>query len=134
MIKLEKLKLNELDALLIDDNVDLTLTDFSDNATKVSSATLKIDDPDTLVMLEVGVKVSSDLTITAKDKYAESDAFEIQETITTNSTTPFSGTFIVAPFETYYYGGDGSVGIELSTSKTSIASVASEVNVYKIEF
>jgi hypothetical protein len=135
MKKLEKLEFNKLSELLVSDNVDLALTDFPDyDSKKVSSASLKIEDPNTFLMLEVGVKISSDLTVKLKDKYDESDAFEILETFTTNSTTPYAGTFVVAPLETYFYGEDGSVEIELSTSTTNLDAMASEVNVYKVEF
>ncbi|MGB4714950.1 MAG: hypothetical protein WBH38_05315 [Defluviitoga tunisiensis] len=134
-MKLER-KFNALSALLEDDNADLKLTDFEDYATKKTAVgVLKIDDPDTVIAIDLTVNENKNLKVTIKDRYEESDAFEISETIQNLTTGTLSKTFLIGPLETYYHGDDGSVNIELSTTTTTynIDDVTSKVNVFKIE-
>ena len=134
-MKLER-KFNALSDLLVDDNADLKLTDFEDyDSEDTVLGVLKIDDPDTVIAIDLSVKANKELTVTIKDRYEESDAFEISETFASTTSVPYSGTFLVAPLETYYHGDDGSVNIELSTTTTTynIDDVTSKVNVFKIE-
>lgn len=134
-MKLER-KFNALSDLLVDDNADLKLTDFEDyDSEDTVLGVLKIDDPDTVIAIDLSVKANKDLTVTIKDRYEESDAFEISETIQGLTTGTLSKTFLIGPLETYYHGDDGSVNIELSTTTTTynIDDVTSKVNVFKIE-
>ena len=132
-MKLER-KFNALSDLLAEANVSLKLANFDGYDTKPTAVgVLKIDDPDTLIAIDLSVKANKDLTVTIKDRYEESAAFEISETFASTTSVPYSGTFLVAPLETYYHGDDGSVNIELSTTATNLAAAASKVNVFKIE-
>ena len=132
-MKLER-KFNALSDLLAEDNVSLELANFKGYETKQTAVgVLKIDDPDTLIAIDLSVNANKNLTVTIKDRYEESAAFEISETFA-STTSAYSGTFLVAPLETYYHGDDGSVNIELSTTLgTTLAAAASKVNVFKIE-
>lgn len=134
-MKLER-KFNALSDLLVDDNADLKLTDFEDyDSEDTVLGVLKIDDPDTVIAIDLTVKANKNLKVTIKDRYEESDAFEISETIQGVTTGTLSKTFLIGPLETYYHGDDGSVNIELSTTTTTynIDDVTSKVNVFKIE-
>ena len=132
-MKLER-KFNALSDLLAEANASLKLANFDGYDTKPTAVgVLKIDDPDTLIAIDLSVKVNKELTVTIKDRYEESAAFEISETFASTTSVPYSGTFLVAPLETYYHGDDGSVNIELSTTTTNLAAAASKVNVFKIE-
>ena len=134
-MKLER-KFNALSDLLAEANASLKLANFDGYDTKQTAVgVLKIDDPDTLIAIDLSVKANKDLTVTIKDRYEESAAFEISETFASTTSVPYSGTFLVAPLETYYHGDDGSVNIELSTTTTTynIDDVTSKVNVFKIE-
>jgi len=132
-MKLER-KFNALSDLLVDDNADLKLTDFEDyDSEDTVLGVLKIDDPDTVIAIDLTVNANKNLKVTIKDRYEESAAFEISETFASTTSVPYSGTFLVAPLETYYHGDDGSVNIELSTTTTNLAAAASKVNVFKIE-
>lgn len=132
-MKLER-KFNALSDLLAEANASLKLANFDGYNTKQTAVgVLKIDDPDTLIAIDLSVKANKDLTVTIKDRYEESAAFEISETFASTTSVPYSGTFLVAPLETYYHGDDGSVNIELSTTETNLAAAASKVNVFKIE-
>ena len=132
-MKLER-KFNALSDLLAEDNVSLELANFKGYETKQTAVgVLKIDDPDTLIAIDLSVNANKNLTVTIKDRYEESAAFEISETFASQTSVPYSGTFLVAPLETYYHGDDGSVNIELSTTTTNLAAAASKVNVFKIE-
>lgn len=134
-MKLER-KFNALSDLLVDDNADLKLTDFEDyDSEDTVLGVLKIDDPDTVIAIDLTVKANKNLKVTIKDRYEESDAFEISETIQGLTTGTLSKTFLIGPLETYYHGDDGSVNIELSTTTTTynIDDVTSKVNVFKIE-
>ena len=132
-MKLER-KFNALSDLLAEANVSLKLANFDGYDTKPTAVgVLKIDDPDTLIAIDLSVKANKDLTVTIKDRYEESAAFEISKTFASTPSVPYSGTFLVAPLETYYHGDDGSVNIELSTTATNLAAAASKVNVFKIE-
>ena len=133
-MKLER-KFNALSDLLAEANASLRLANFDGYNTKQTAVgVLKIDDPDTLIAIDLSVKANTDLTVTIKDRYEESAAFEISETFASTTSVPYSGTFLVAPLETYYHGDDGSVNIELSTTvTTNLAAAASKVNVFKIE-
>lgn len=134
-MKLER-KFNALSDLLVDDNVDLKLTDFEDyDSEDTVLGVLKIDDPDTVIAIDLTVKANKNLKVTIKDRYEESDAFEISETIQGLTTGTLSKSFLIGPLETYYHGDDGSVNIELSTTTTTynIDDVTSKVNVFKIE-
>ena len=132
-MKLER-KFNALSDLLAEANASLRLANFDGYNTKQTAVgVLKIDDPDTLIAIDLSVKANTDLTVTIKDRYEESAAFEISETFASTTSVPYSGTFLVAPLETYYHGDDGSVNIELSTTETNLAAAASKVNVLKIE-
>ena len=128
-MKLER-KFNALSDLLAEAKASLKLADFDGYNTKSTAVgVLKIDDPDTLIAIDLSVKANENLTVTIKDRYEESAAFEISKTF----ASTHSGTFLVAPLETYYHGDDGSVNIELSTTTTNLAAAASKVNVFKIE-
>lgn len=134
-MKLER-KFNALSDLLVDDNADLELTDFEDyDSEDTVLGVLKIDDPDTVIAIDLTVNANKNLKVTIKDRYEESDAFEISETIQGLTTGTLSKTFLIGPLETYYHGDDGSVNIELSTTTTTynIDDVTSKVNVFKIE-
>lgn len=134
-MKLER-KFNALSDLLVDDNADLKLTDFEDyDSEDTVLGVLKIDDPDTVIAIDLTVNANKNLKVTIKDRYEESDAFEISETIQGLTTGTLSKTFLIGPLETYYHGDDGSVNIELSTTTTTynIDGVTSKVNVFKIE-
>lgn len=134
-MKLER-KFNALSDLLAETNASLKLTNFKDyDSEDTAVGVLKIDDPDTVIAIDLTVKANKDLTVTIKDRYEESDAFEISETIQGLTTGTLSKTFLIGPLETYYHGDDGSVNIELSTSTTTynIDDVTSKVNVFKIE-
>ncbi len=134
-MKLER-KFNALSDLLVDDNADLKLTDFEDyDSEDTVLGVLKIDDPDTVIAIDLTVNANKNLKVTIKDRYEESDAFEISETIQGLTTGTLSKTFLIGPLETYYHGDDGSVNIELSTTTTTynIDDVTSKVNVFKIE-
>lgn len=134
-MKLER-KFNALSDLLVDDNADLKLTDFEDyDSEDTVLGVLKIDDPDTVIAIDLTVNANKNLKVTIKDRYEESDAFEISETIQGLTTGTLSKTFLTGPLETYYHGDDGSVNIELSTTTTTynIDDVTSKVNVFKIE-
>lgn len=132
-MKLER-KFNALSDLLVDDNADLKLTDFEDyDSEDTVLGVLKIDDPDTVIAIDLTVNANKNLKVTIKDRYEESDAFEISETIQGLTTGTLSKTFLIGPLETYYHGDDGSVNIELSTTETNLAAAASKVNVFKIE-
>ena len=134
-MKLER-KFNALSDLLVDDNADLKLTDFEDyDSEDTVLGVLKIDDPDTVIAIDLTVSANKNLKVTIKDRYEESDAFEISETIQGLTTGTLSKTFLIGPLETYYHGDDGSVNIELSTTTTTynIDDVTSKVNVFKIE-
>ena len=134
-MKLER-KFNALSDLLVDDNADLKLTDFEDyDSEDTVLGVLKIDDPDTVIAIDLTVNANKNLKVTIKDRYEESDAFEISETIQGVTTGTLSKTFLIGPLETYYHGDDGSVNIELSTTTTTynIDDVTSKVNVFKIE-
>ncbi len=120
--------------MLAEANASLKLANFAGYDTKRTAVgVLKIDDPDTLIAIDLSVEANKDLTVTIKDRYEESAAFEISETFASTTSVPYSGTFLVAPLETYYHGDDGSVNIELSTTTTNLAAAASKVNVFKIE-
>ena len=134
-MKLER-KFNALSDLLAEDNVSLELANFDGYKTKPTAVgVLKIDDPDTLIAIDLSVNANKKLTVTIKDRYEESAAFEISETFESTTTVPYSGIFLVGPLETYYHGDDGSVNIELSTTEetTLVSAAASKVNVFKIE-
>lgn len=134
-MKLER-KFNALSDLLVNDNADLKLTGFEDyDSEDTVLGVLKIDDPDTVIAIDLTVKANKNLKVTIKDRYEESDAFEISETIQGLTTGTLSKTFLTGPLETYYHGDDGSVNIELSTTTTTynIDDVTSKVNVFKIE-
>ena len=134
-MKLER-KFNALSDLLAEANASLKLANFDGYDTKQTAVgVLKIDDPDTLIAIDLSVKANKDLTVTIKDRYEESAAFEISETIQGSTTGTLSKTFLIGPLETYYHGDDGSVNIELSTTTTTynIDDVTSKVNVFKIE-
>jgi len=132
-MKLER-KFNALSDLLAEANASLKLADFDGYNTKSTAVgVLKIDDPDTLIAIDLSVKADKELTVTIKDRYEESAAFEISKTFASTTSVLCSGTFLVAPLETYYHGDDGSVNIELSTTETNLAAAASKVNVFKIE-
>lgn len=134
-MKLER-KFNALSDLLAEANASLKLANFAGYATKPTAVgVLKIDDPDTLIAIDLSVKANKNLTVTIKDRYEESDAFEISETIQGLTTGTLSKPFLIGPLETYYHGDDGSVNIELSTTTTTynIDDVTSKVNVFKIE-
>lgn len=134
-MKLER-KFNALSDLLVDDNADLKLTDFEDyDSEDTVLGVLKIDDPDTVIAIDLTVNANKNLKVTIKDRYEESDAFEISETIQGLTTGTLSKAFLIGPLETYYHGDDGSVNIELSTTTTTynIDDVTSKVNVFKIE-
>ena len=134
-MKLER-KFNALSDLLVDDNADLKLTNFKDyDSEDTVLGVLKIDDPDTVIAIDLTVNANKNLKVTIKDRYEESDAFEISETIQGSTTGTLSKTFLIGPLETYYHGDDGSVNIELSTTTTTynIDDVTSKVNVFKIE-
>ena len=134
-MKLER-KFNALSDLLVDDKADLKLTDFKDYVSEDTVlGVLKIDDPDTVIAIDLTVNANKNLKVTIKDRYEESDAFEISETIQGLTTGTLSETFLIGPLETYYHGDDGSVNIELSTTTTTynIDDVTSKVNVFKIE-
>ena len=134
-MKLER-KFNALSDLLADNNADLKLTDtdFEDYKTKPTAVgVLKIDNPDTIIAIDLSVQADKKLTVTIKDRYEESAAFEISETFASTTTVPYSGIFLVGPLETYYHGDDGSVNIELRTTATNLAEAALKVNVFKIE-
>ena len=131
-MKLER-KFNALSDLLAEANVSLELADFAGYDTPTAVGVLKIDDPNTLIAIDLSVKENKKLTVTIKDRYEESAAFEISETFASTTTVPYSGTFLVGPLETYYHGDDGSVNIELSTTETNLAEAALKVNVFKIE-
>ena len=134
-MKLER-KFNALSDLLVDDKADLKLTDFKDyDSEDTVLGVLKIDDPDTVIAIDLTVNANKNLKVTIKDRYEESDAFEISETIQGLTTGTLSKTFLIGPLETYYHGDDGSVNIELSTTTTTynIDDVTSKVNVFKIE-
>ena len=131
-MKLER-KFNALSDLLAEAKASLKLANFNGyNTEQTAVGVLKIDDPDTIIAIDLSVDANKDLTVTIKDRYEESAAFEISKTF--ESTTPYSGTFLVAPLETYYHGDDGSVNIELrTTTATNLAEAALKVNVFKIE-
>ena len=132
-MKLER-KFNALSDLLAEANASLELANFAGYDTKQTAVgVLKIDDPDTLIAIDLLVKADKELTVTIKDRYEESAAFEISETFASTTSVPYSGTFLVAPLETYYHGDDGSVNIELSTTEANLEAAASKVNVFKIE-
>ena len=134
-MKLER-KFNALSDLLAETNASLKLTNFEDyNSEDTVLGVLKIDDPDTVIAIDLTVKANKNLKVTIKDRYEESAAFEISKTFASTTSVPYSGTFLVAPLETYYHGDDGSVNIELSTTTTTynIDDVTSKVNVFKIE-
>ena len=134
-MKLER-KFNALSDsdLLAEANASLKLADFDGYNTKSTAVgVLKIDDPDTLIAIDLSVKADKELTVTIKDRYEESDAFEISETIQGLTTGTLSKTFLIGPLETYYHGDDGSVNIELSTTENNLEAAASKVNVFKIE-
>lgn len=132
-MKLER-KFNALSDLLAEANASLKLANFKGYETKQTAVgVLKIDDPDTLIAIDLSVNANKNLTVTIKDRYEESAAFEISETFASTTSVPYSGTFLVAPLETYYHGDDGSVNIELSTTEANLEAAASKVNVFKIE-
>lgn len=121
-MKLEKLKIKALSGL----TAALRLNDF--DSTKASSSKfLKIENPFTLIIIDTAVVSEKSFTITIKDKYNESDAYEVSEAINA------SGTYLIAPLETYYYGEDGNIEIELSTDEASLSAAATKVDIYKIE-
>ena len=124
-------KFNALSDLL----ADLKLDNFEGYNTPTAVGVLKIDDPDTVIAIDLTVNANKNLKVTIKDRYEESDAFEISETIQGLTTGTLSKTFLIGPLETYYHGDDGSVNIELSTTTTTynIDDVTSKVNVFKIE-
>ena len=132
-MKLER-KFNALSGLLAEANASLKLDNFAGYATKKTAVgVLKIDDPDTVIAIDLTVNANKNLKVTIKDRYEESDAFEISKTIQGSTTGTLSKTFLIGPLETYYHGDDGSVNIELSTTTTNLAAAASKVNVFKIE-
>lgn len=133
-MKLER-KFNALSDLLVDGNADLKLTNFKDyNSKDTVLGVLKIENPNTVIAIDLTVNANKNLKVTIKDRYEESDAFEISETIKNSATGTLSKTFLIGPLETYYHGDDGSVNIELSTTTTdNINNVTSKVNVFKIE-
>lgn len=134
-MKLER-KFNALSDLLAEANADLKLTDFEDyDSEDTVLGVLKIDDPDTVIAIDLTVNANKNLKVTIKDRYEESDAFEISETIQGLTTGTLLKRFLIGPLETYYHGDDGSVNIELSTTTTTynIDDVTSKVNVFKIE-
>ena len=132
-MKLER-KFNALSDLLAEAKASLKLADFDGyNTEPTAVGVLKIDDPDTLIAIDLLVKADKELTVTIKDRYEESAAFEISKTFASQTSVPYSGTFLVAPLETYYHGDDGSVNIELSTTENNLEAAASKVNVFKIE-
>ena len=132
-MKLER-KFNALSDLLVDGNADLKLTNFEVyDSEDTAVGVLKIENPDTVIAIDLTVNANKNLKVTIKDRYEESDAFEISETIQGLTTGTLSKTFLIGPLETYYHGDDGSVNIELSTTETDLAAAASKVNVFKIE-
>lgn len=134
-MKLER-KFNDLSALLAETNASLKLTDFDGYDTKPTAVgVLKIEEPETLIAIDLAKIDNKNLKITVKDRYEESAAFEISETFLGTGTGTISKTFLIAPLETYYHGEDGSVNIELSTTTTAynVDDAASKVNVFKIE-
>lgn len=133
-MKLER-KFNALSDLLVNDNADLKLTNFKDyDSEDTAVGVLKIENPNTVIAIDLTVNANKNLKVTIKDRY-EADAFEISETIQGLTTGTLSETFLIAPLETYYHGDDGSVNIELSTTTTAynVDDVTSKVNVFKIE-
>ncbi len=133
-MKLER-KFNALSDLLAK-TPDLALADFENYDTaNTALGVLKIENPDTLIAIDLAKVDNKKLKITVKDRYEESDAFEISETFLGTGTGTITETFLIAPLETYYHGDDGSINIELSTTTTAynVDDAASKVNVFKIE-
>ena len=118
-MKLER-KFNALSDLLAK-TPDLALADFENYDTaNTALGVLKIENPDTLIAIDLAKVDNKKLKITVKDRYEESDAFEISETFLGTGTGTITETFLIAPLETYYHGDDGSINIELSTTTTCL--------------